>query len=132
MGRWGRSAFEEREAWTAFIERRAPVYTPPSKYGNRRTEVDGRTYASKHEAEVAATLQTLERHGKISELRYQVGFTLVEGMGKIRPIRYVADFTYRDAAGLHVVDAKGYDKNQVWRLKRKLMALLLGVEIEVV
>jgi len=31
-----------------------------------------------------------------------------------------------------VLDAKGYEKNQVWRLKRKLMALLLGVEIEVV
>jgi len=38
MGRWGRSAFEEREAWTAFVERRTPVYTPPSKYGNQRTE----------------------------------------------------------------------------------------------
>src|SRR3974390_3336235 len=108
MGRWGRSAFEEREAWTAFVDRRTPVYTPPSKYGNQRTEVDGRVYASKHEAEVAATPQTLERHGKISHLHY------------------------RDGSGLHVLDAKGYEKNQVWRLKRKLMALLLGMEIEVV
>ncbi len=113
----------EREAWTAHVEGRTPVV---NKYGNER----GRKFASKHEANEAMKLDALERFGKIKDLRYQVPFTLVEGKGKIRPITYIADFTYCDLAGrLHVVDAKGC-KTPVYRLKRKLAALLHGIDIE--
>lgn len=115
-----------REAWTAHVEGRAAA--PEAKYGNERTG----NYASGHEAAVAADLAALERGGKIYELREQVKFTLVEGNGKLRPIRYIADFVWIDEDGRTVVgDAKGYSKNQVWRLKQKMMKLLLGIEVRV-
>ncbi|MFR5079104.1 MAG: DUF1064 domain-containing protein [[Clostridium] innocuum] len=46
------------------------------------------------------------------------------------PIRYIADFTYNDRNGqLIVEDAKGV-KTPVYRLKRRLMAELKGIEIK--
>lgn len=118
----------EREAWTAFVEGHAPAV---NKYGNERSLiVNGRRFDSKHEANEAMKLDALERFGKIKNLRYQVPFVLVEGRGKIQPIKYVADFVYADLTGrVHVVDAKGC-KTPVYRLKRKLAALLHGIEIE--
>ena len=115
----------DREAWTAHIE--GTELSRPSKYGAVR---EGK-YASKHEADVAANLAALERGGTIFLLNEQVSYTLVEGVGKIRPIRYVADFTYVDKNGrVHVCDAKGFAKNPVYRLKKKLMRLLNGIEVE--
>lgn len=120
-----------RAAWTEFVEGANAEPAKPSKYRNQRTEFNGKWYASKREAEMAAKLHILASRGLIRDLQEQVGFTLVEGNGKIRPIRYVADFTYRDDADrLHILDAKGYSKNRVWRLKKKLMMLMLGLEIE--
>jgi Protein of unknown function (DUF1064) len=114
----------ERSAWTEHVEG-LQVVRP--KYGNVRAG----KYASKHEAEVAANLAALERGNLIENLREQVSFTLVEGRGKLRPIRYVADFTYVDDLGvMHICDAKGYAKNPVYRLKKKLLKLLHGLDIE--
>lgn len=97
------------------------------KYGNEPE--DG--FASKHEAKIAMQLEVLHSRGIIRELQMQVPFTLVEGQGKIRPIKYIADFTYRDDDNkLRVLDAKGYNKNPVYRLKKKLLFLLRGIEIE--
>lgn len=113
----------DREVWTAFIEGRRPKQ---NKYGNRRT----RAFASDHEAEVAGNLAALEKAGKITKLKYQVPFVLVYGDGKTRPIKYVADFTYFDEDGdFHIGDAKGA-KTAVYRLKKKMMWLLLDLEIE--
>lgn len=114
-----------REAWTAFVE--GTEAARPAKYGNERAG----KYASKHERDVAAALGALSRCGDITDLREQVSFTLVPGNGRIRPIKYIADFTYVDAAGKTIViDAKGYTKNPVYRLKKKLMALLHGITVE--
>jgi hypothetical protein len=118
-----RETAAERAAWTAHVEGGAAE--KPSKYGNRKTN----GYASMREAEIAAKLQALERCGDISQLREQVPFVLVAGQGKIRPVKYIADFTYIDADGFHVLDAKGC-KTPVYRLKKKLMLLLLSLEIE--
>ena len=88
-------------------------------------------YASGGEARIAGELAALERMGNIRDLKEQVSFTLVEGQGRIRPIKYIADFVYRDRDGTqHICDAKGYTKNPVYRLKKKLMKLLHGLEIE--
>jgi hypothetical protein len=55
---------------------------------------------------------------------------LVPGDGKLRPIIYIADFYYTDLDGTpHVVDAKGF-KTQVYRLKKRMAALLLNITIE--
>lgn len=111
-----------REAWTAYVEGRAPV---ENKYGNERSK----RYASKYQAEIAAKLWALESRGIITDLREEVPVVLVSGNGKIRPIIYRADFVYKQDGVKHVVDAKGC-KTPVYRLKRKLAALLLGLEIE--
>lgn len=114
----------EREAWTAFVEGIAA--TPVPKYGNVRTG----KYASKREAEYAAKLDALHRAGQIKDLREQHPIVLVSGNGKLRPIRYIADFTYIDSDGqFHVVDAKGY-KTAIYRLKKRMAMLILGIEIE--
>jgi hypothetical protein len=55
---------------------------------------------------------------------------LVPGDGKLRPVIYVADFTYLDQNDqLHVVDAKGF-KTPIYRLKKRMAALLLHIKIE--
>lgn len=118
----------EREAWTAHIENRTGgrAVPRPSKYGAVRTE----GYASKHEAEVARNLRLLASRGKIRNFQEQVRIELVPGKGKLRPIVYVADFVYYGLCGIrHVVDAKGF-RTDVYRLKKRLAALLLGITIE--
>ncbi len=96
-----------------------------SKYHSVRTN----GYASKKEANDAAGFSALARAGKIQDYREQVTFVLVPGKGKVRAITYVADFTYWDENGYHVCDSKGY-RTEVYRIKRKLMYLLLDITIE--
>jgi hypothetical protein len=114
----------DREAWTAFVEGREAK--PANKYSAIR---EGK-YASKREAACAASLHALASRGLIRDLREQERIVLVPGNGKLRPVVYVADFTYLDDGGRrHVVDAKGY-KHPIYRLKKRMAALLLGIEIE--
>ena len=124
MGRLNRRA--ERAAWTAHVTGEKPER---NKFHVAPKEERG-GYASKHEMEVAANLHALARGGQISELQEQVPIILVEGKGKIGPVKYVADFTYLDKEGRrHYVDAKGY-RTAIYRLKKRLALLLLGIEIE--
>lgn len=129
MGKLGRN--QERKAWTEFITgQKEPGDPRLSKFGNRRVFFNGKWYASQHEATIAAQLQQLAKRGLIHEYKEQVRIELVPGNGKLKPIIYIADFTYKDeAARLHVLDAKGF-KTPVYRLKKRLAALLLGIEIE--
>jgi Protein of unknown function (DUF1064) len=113
---------QERALWTAYVEGKPLVQ---NKYGNKRRG----KYASKHEADIAGQLWTLERDGQIQDLKEQVPFLLVMGREKVRPITYVADFTYTlEGIGLIVCDAKGF-KTPVYKIKKKLMYLLLGITI---
>ena len=114
---------QEREAWTAHIEGRSPAKEP--KYRSIRWG----KYASKHEADTAAKLAALASAGKIQNLREQVPIVLVDGKGKIKPIIYIADFTFHDESGYRVLDAKGY-QTPVYKLKKRLAALLLNIYIE--
>jgi hypothetical protein len=98
-----------------------------SKYRAIRTN----GYASKREAEYAANLWALARAGKIVNLSEQVSFELLPATKDFpRPLRYVADFLYFDKESIrHVVDVKGM-RTPVYKLKKRLMKQLLGVEIE--
>ncbi len=117
----------QREAWTAYFEGREPA--KENKY-HVAPKWERGPYASKHEGAVAGSLDALQRAGKISELREQVRIVLVPQNGKLRAIAYIADFVYKDADGFtHVCDAKGF-KTPVYRLKKRLAALLLGLTIE--
>ena len=109
-----------------------------NKYGNRKTEVDGIVFDSKHEAMRWIELKYMERVGLIRDLKRQVKFCLVptlEGEGKKikqRAVYYVADFEYWEKTTdgwKHVVeDAKGV-KTDVYKLKKKLMLWRHGIEI---
>ena len=113
----------EREAWTRYVDGGT---SKVNKYGAERTG----KYASRHEAEAAGKFAALASRGIITALEEQARIILVPGDGKLRPIVYVADFRYVDRDGnTHIVDAKGY-KTQVYRLKKRLAALLLGLTIE--
>ena len=120
-----RESKQERAMWTAFIQGDGGE-AKVNKYSAERTG----KYASRHEAEAASKFAALARAGIITELEEQARITLVPGDGKLRPVVYVADFRYRDRDGnLHIVDAKGF-KTPVYRLKKRLAALLLGIAIE--
>ena len=107
-----------------------------NKYGNMKTEIDGITFASKHEAQRFAELKLLERAGEISDLQLQRVFTLIGAQrdkdGKVieRPCKYIADFAYKDQTGkLIVEDAKGL-RTDVYRIKKKLMLSIYGIRIQ--
>lgn len=105
----------------------------PQKYHAKKTEVDGITFPSKHEAHRYCELKLLQKAGEISSLELQVSFELQPSFrykGKtIRAIKYIADFTYFDRDGkMHIEDAKGV-KTKEYQLKKKLM-LFKGWEIE--
>lgn len=120
-----------------------------SKYGNKKTVVDGITFDSVHEAERYTELKMLERAGKISDLELQREFMLIPvqreqtddvytkgpNKGRRKPGRvierkcsYIADFTYRSGNDFVVEDAKGM-RTKEYVIKRKLMLMLYGIRI---
>jgi hypothetical protein len=110
-----------------------------TKYGNVPTTIDGRTFASKAEANRYAELKLLERAGEIAGLvcqpRYELQPAFVTRRGeRVRAIWYVGDFEYTDNGQLCVEDVKGGKATQtaVFQLKRKLFLYLYpNVELRV-
>ena len=109
-----------------------------SKYGNRKTEVNGMLFDSRHEAERWVELTYLERAHMIRDLQRQVAFELipkqVDEHGKVleRAVKYIADFVYFDRDGnLVVEDAKSPATRtlDVYKLKKKMMLYFKGIRI---
>lgn len=105
-----------------------------SKYGNKKTEVDGLVFDSKREAKHWLELKAMQQRGEIFDLRRQVKFELIPAVrldGRMRPAtKYVADFVYTDKDGNEVVaDSKGC-KTPEYALKRKLMAWVHSIEVK--
>jgi hypothetical protein len=98
-----------------------------SKYGAKKTIVDGIKFDSKAEATRYATLKALQRVGMVKNLRLQVAYKLTVNGSLI--CKYIADFVYlRD--GVEVVeDVKGV-KTREYILKRKLMKACFGIVIK--
>lgn len=108
------------------------------KYHNRKTEVNGIVFDSKHEAERWIELRYMERAGMIYDLQRQVPFVLIpkqvdEVTGRVieREAKYIADFTYRSCKTGRIVveDAKGA-KTEVYKLKKKIMLYRHGIQIK--
>ena len=95
------------------------------KYNAIKTEFDGIKFASKKEAEYYKNLLLLKQAGEVIDIKLQPEFELQEGYvkdgKKIRPIKYIADFlvVYKDGH-IEIVDTKGYRKDKVYLLKKKL------------
>lgn len=96
------------------------------KYRAKPTIVGGQKFASKKEARRFVELRNLERAGRIQNLRCQVSFDFIHEEQKI--CRYVADFVYLENGAEIVEDCKGF-LTPVYRLKRKMMKIFLGIEI---
>lgn len=103
-----------------------------SKYRNTKTRVGGIDFDSEKEAMRYKELRILLKAGKIGMLARQVEYSLqVKGT----PVAsYVADFEYLDAeTGKRIVeDVKSIQtrKLPVYRLKKKLMKRIYGIEIK--
>ena len=107
-----------------------------SKYGAKKTTIDGITFDSRAEARRHCQLLILERSNAITGLSRQVSFDLCpsvkfKGAARAKPaLRYVADFVYTDCAtGKQVVeDVKGV-LTDVFTIKRHLMLAVHGIDI---
>lgn len=99
-----------------------------SKYRAIKTTIDGITFASKAESNVYQMRRLQERAGEISNLKLQPRFDIV--VNGIKICTYVADFEYDLlTTGAHIVeDMKGV-RTQVYRLKRKLMKAVHGIDV---
>lgn len=108
-----------------------------SKFGNRKTVVDGITFDSAKEARRWQQLRLEERAGNIRDLKRQVPFPITStnshNGARVAVAKYFADFTYwriqPDGDELYVVeDAKGV-RTDVFNLKKKLVEQEHGIEI---
>lgn len=102
-----------------------------TKYGNRKVRLYGQVFDSKKEGERFLLLKAAEKRGEIRELKTQVPFELIPAQkhGKWRATKYIADFTYYKGDEFVVEDAKGY-RTEVYRIKKKLMLWMHGIEIK--
>ena len=100
-----------------------------SKYGAVPTVIDGIRFASKKEAKRYTVLKDLENKGEIHALVCHPSFSLAINGQHL--CRYIADFKYMDNGGVeHVEDVKGMITS-VFTLKKKLMKILLNIEVEI-
>lgn len=106
-----------------------------NKYGARRVEVAGITFASMKEGRRFQELRLLERAGEIADLQVQPEFELAPPVvlnGRKKPsLRYRGDFSYRDRGELIVEDVKSPATacNAAFRLKKHLMMSVFGIEV---
>ena len=97
-----------------------------NKYGNKKVYLDGYKFDSKKERDRYTVLKSLEKAGKISELKLQVPFDLIPTLkhnGKtLKKIVYKADFTYIMNGEYIVEDVKGFETD-VFKIKMRLLLL---------
>ena len=104
-----------------------------SKYGNKRVTVDGIRFDSIREANRWQELKLMERAGAVRDLQRQVSFELIPSQRvngrQLKPIQYIADFSYLDERGNRVIeDSKGV-QTPVYRIKKRMLLWLYGIEV---
>ena len=106
----------------------APKEKRKSKYGAKKTVVNGIVFDSKKEAERYKSLSFLLKVGAIGFLELQVPFEL--NPGGLFSLKYVADFVYVDSkTGEKIVeDVKGM-LTAVYKKKKKLMLKIHKIKI---
>lgn len=120
-------------------------YRQYTKYGNKKTTVDGITFDSLKEAKRYKELSLMERAGMIQDLQRQVKYILIPAQrepdtvgarggvhkGKLieRECSYVADFVYKEKGQPIVEDTKGMQTKD-YILKRKMMLYFHGIKIK--
>ena len=114
--------------------RDAPRARGGQKYNNVRTEHDGMMFDSKAELKRWLDLKILERIGDVKDLKRQVPYLLIPKTsrpsgGHERECSYVADFTYIDRSGKAIVEGVKGAATPEYRIKRKLMLFVHGIEV---
>lgn len=108
-----------------------PAQDTPRKYRNKPTEADGIKFDSKKEAKRFLELKMKQAAGLIADLELQKRFPIVVKNKEV--CVYIADFVYFDleTGKFTVEDVKSAitRKNQVYRLKKKLMSAVNQIEI---
>ncbi len=101
------------------------------KYKNVKiTTTDGK-FDSKLEYYRWCELLILEKAKKITDLKRQVKFVLIDKSKHGREISYIADFTYKKGDKLIVEDTKSTaTKTRLYCLKKRLMAERYGITIK--
>lgn len=103
------------------------------KYYNTPVDYDGHHFDSKAERDRYIELKLMQDMGVISGLELQKKYILQQkgkypSGKKYSEIAYVADFVYQYNGEIVVEDVKGY-KTDVYRMKKKMMAKVYGIEI---
>jgi len=102
----------------------------PNKYRAIKTEVDGIKFDSRKEAARYSELKLLQQAGAICQLETQKRFYLRVKDQKV--CDYICDFFYYDKEKEEwiIEDVKSTaTRTPVYRLKKKLMRAILGIEI---
>lgn len=106
---------------------RTPDNRNRSKYKNEPTWVDGLRFDSKREAKRWQDLELRRKAGAIACIERQKRYSL--GFNGEHICDYIADFVYREHGIATVVeDCKGF-RTQVYKLKKKLMKAIYGIDI---
>ncbi|WP_214630006.1 DUF1064 domain-containing protein [Paenibacillus agaridevorans] len=95
-----------------------------SKYGSRKTTIDGVTFHSAAEARYYQQLKLRKLAGDITDFELQPVFVLLEPFRKngkkYAGIKYKADFRIKHLNGsVEIVDVKGFETT-VYRMKKML------------
>lgn len=97
-----------------------------NKFGAVKTMANGILFDSKLEASEYLKLLSREQAGEISDLQIQIPYRLEHDNKLI--CRYIADFVFTENGHVVVADAKGV-KTAAYQLKKKLVKLILGIQI---
>jgi hypothetical protein len=115
-------------------EGRAIIAKPKrgNKYRAVKVTVDGITFDSKREAAYYAELKLREKAGEVSGVELQKPFAILGANGELI-CTYRADFAFWDNAQdrFRVIDVKGVETKD-FKLKKRLMRILKGIDVEVV
>ena len=100
-----------------------------NKYRNKKILYKGIKFDSQKEFYRYLVLEDMMKKNKISDLRLQVPYVLIDKSCFGRAIKYVADFVYKKDNQIIVEDVKGV-KTPVYRLKKRMLAERYGIEIK--
>ncbi len=110
-----------------------------SKYGSKKTVIDGFTFDSLKESRRYSELMILQRAKLISNLELQAVFVLAPAAilnGRKKPaLRYVADFIYTNSDGVQIIEdvkSKATAENRAFRIKQHLMKTVWNLDITLI
>lgn len=103
----------------------------PGKYGNIRTKnINGRSFHSLREGEDALWLQSLEKQGLISDLKYQQRYRIF--VNDIHIVDSIVDFQFKKGDKLVWYETKGYVTDKYLVVRKLIEATIPEGEVYMV